>query len=255
MMDFGTTLTKRPLVGIPTWNDDSVFYPGVELYGINVSYVNTLRKAGALPILVPLHMDKDSLRGIFERLDGIFLAGGGDIAPRVYNPKSREAFDSSDIERDITELTLVKWALDANMPVLGVCRGIQIINIACGGSLYHDLSKERPGEIRHDYIGPDYKRDQISHEVTFPTSGYLSDIFGASTGVNSMHHQGVAEVGMGLQVAATSADGLTEAVHSTEHRFVLGTQWHPEELMKTDTRHKTVFNDFLCAAADEWRNW
>lgn len=249
-------LEKRPLIGIPTWNDDSVFYPGVELYGINVSYVSTLRKAGALPILVPLHMDRDSLRGIFDRLDGIFLAGGGDIAPRVYNPKSREAFDSSDIERDITELTLVKWALDANMPVLGVCRGIQIINIACGGTLYHDLRKEQLGNVRHDFIGPEFKRDQISHDVTLSNASYLGNIFGGniSIGVNSMHHQGVAEVGTGLQVNASSADGLTEAVKSTEHSFVLGTQWHPEELMKTDQRHETVFADFLSTAADAWRS-
>lgn len=249
-----SNLEKRPLIGIPTWNDDSVFYPGVELYGINVSYVSTLRKVGALPILVPLHMDRESLRGIFERLDGIFLAGGGDVAPRVYNPKSREAFDSSDIERDITELTLIRWALEADMPVLGVCRGIQIINIACGGTLYHDLRAEGLGDVRHDYIGPDYKRDQISHQVTFPEASYLGKIFGSGTGVNSMHHQGVADVGTGLDVAATSADGLTEAVKSSEHRFVLGTQYHPEELMKTDIRHKTVFTDFLTSAADAWRN-
>lgn len=251
-----STLAHRPLIGIPTWNDDSVFYPGVELYGINVSYVSTLRKAGALPILVPLHMDRESLRGIFDRLDGIFLAGGGDIAPRVYNSRSREAFDSSDIERDITELTLVKWALEVNMPVLGVCRGIQIINIACGGTLYHDLRSEQLGNVRHDFIGPEYKRDQISHEVTLPESTYLFDIFGGDNriGVNSMHHQGVAEVGTGLQINATSADGLTEAIKSKEHSFVLGTQWHPEELMKSDTRHEMVFADFLDSAADSWRN-
>lgn len=243
----------RPLIGIPTWNDDSQFYAGVNLYGMNISYVNALRKAGALPILIPLHMDKESLRGIFDRLDGLFLAGGGDIAPRAYDPKSREVFDSSDLERDITELMLAGWALEEGMPIFGVCRGLQIINIACGGSLYHDLTKQRPDLKRHDYIGPMYKRDQISHDVTFPENSCLARIFGDRVGVNSMHHQGVENMGTGLSVSATSVDGLTEAVESTDSSFVLGTQWHPEELVKYDDRHSLVFDDFLCSAADAWR--
>lgn len=244
----------RPFIGIPTWNDDSLFYKGVHLYGMNQSYVNTLRSVGALPVLIPLNMDRDTLRGIFDRLDGLFLAGGGDIAPRVYDPKSREVLDSSDIERDITELTLAKWALEAGMPLLGVCRGLQIINIACGGSLYVDLHQQRPDLKRHDYIGPEYKRDQISHGVTFPAAGYLEQIFGPGTGVNSMHHQGIEDVGSGLKVAAVSTDGLTEAVESSDSTYVVGTQWHPEELLKTDTRHRTIFDNFLCAAADQWRH-
>lgn len=161
--------------------------------------------------------------------------------------------DSSDIERDITELILATWAIEANMPILGVCRGMQIINIAYGGTLYEDLRNQRPDLARHDYIGPMYKRDQISHKVSIEPESYLAQILDDEAGVNSMHHQGVAEVGDGLSVTAVSTDGLVEALEAQSRAFVLGTQWHPEELMKSDPRHEAVFRDFLSAASDDWR--
>lgn len=245
---------ERPLIGIPTWSDSSQVYRGVPLYGINQSYVSTVQRAGAVPILIPLHLDQVSLRCIFQTLDGLFLGGGGDIAPRLYDKKSREVLETSDIERDCTELTLATWALDANMPILGVCRGLQIINVACGGTLHRDLRNHGSDRMKHDYIFPEYKRDRISHRVTIHAHTYLERIFGATLGVNSMHRQGIADTGAGLEVMATSEDGLPEAIRATSHAFALGFQWHPEELLKSDPRNAQIFGDFLRAAQSEWRS-
>ena len=244
----------RPLIGIPTWNDTSQYYSGVPLHGINQSYVAALQSAGAAPILIPLHLEESSLRRIFQTLDGIFLAGGGDIAPRLYDRKSRDVLETSDIERDWIELTLASWALEANMPILGVCRGMQIINVACGGTLHRDLRDHNLDLTKHDYIFPEYQRDRISHCVTIQEDSYLESVFGATLGVNSMHRQGVADVGSGLRVGATSEDGLPEAVEAIAHAFAVGFQWHPEELIKSDDRNAKIFDDFLNTARGDWRN-
>ncbi|MEZ4707647.1 MAG: gamma-glutamyl-gamma-aminobutyrate hydrolase family protein [Caldilineaceae bacterium] len=243
----------RPMIGIPTWSDVSQVYSGVPLSGINQSYIATLQKVGAIPILIPLGLDTASLRGIFQRIDGLFLGGGGDIAPRLYEKGSREVLETTDLERDWTELTLTRWALDENMPMLGVCRGIQVMNVACGGTLHRDLRNHGSG-IKHDYIFPHYKRDRISHQVSITEGCYLHNIFGDKLSVNSMHYQGVADVGAGLQVMATAEDGLPEALAAKSHIFAQGFQWHPEELLKNDVRNAAIFNDFLQAARSDWRN-
>ena len=243
----------RPMIGIPTWSDVSQVYSGVPLSGIKQSYISTLQKVGAIPILIPLGLDTTSLRGIFQRIDGLFLGGGSDIAPRLYEKGSREVLDTSDLERDWVELTLTRWALDENMPMLGVCRGIQVMNVACGGTLHRDLRNHGSG-IKHDYIFPHYKRDRISHNVSIAEGCYLHGIFGDMLSVNSMHYQGVADVGAGLQVMATSEDGLPEALTAQSHIFALGFQWHPEELLKNDARNAAIFSDFLQAARSNWRN-
>lgn len=252
---------SHPLIGIPTWNDGSLQYQGVQLYGMNQSYVDVLRNGGALPILIPLNMGRKMLRSMFERLDGLFLAGGNDISPHLYEKDGQhekdvqapaEQVDSTDIARDSTELTLACWALDAGMPLFGVCRGMQLINVACGGTLYRDLHRQRPDLNRHDYVGTQYKRDQVRHHVTFTQNSELYNIFGSRTGVNSMHHQGINSLGNGLRVTAMSTDSLPEAIESINGAYVMGTQWHPEELVKKDRRHTVLIDHFIRAAAADW---
>lgn len=250
-----TVSHSHPLIGIPTWNDGSMQYEGVQLYGMNQSYVDALRNVGALPMLIPLNMELEMLRSIFERLDGLFLAGGNDIMPHFYEKDAQttaERVDAADTARDSTELTLARWALDAGMPLFGVCRGMQLINVACGGTLYQDLHMQRPDLKRHDYVGPQYKRDQVRHDVTFAQNSGLYHVFGRRTGVNSMHHQGINILGRGLRVTAVSTDSLPEAIESTNGAYVMGTQWHPEEMVKKDQRHALLIGHFLRAAAADW---
>lgn len=250
----GAGLKKRPLIGVPTGREKSQRFFGLPLYIMNQTYVRTLENLGALPVMIPLQMSETTLHGIFERLDGLFLPGGEDIDPSNYGAERHPQLGASDQERDRTELLLTRWAVAAGMPVLGACRGLQIINVACGGTLYQDLHSQRPDLEKHDYFPPTYERFQVTHQVTVEPDSRLAHALGTSHGVNSMHHQGIDQLGSELRVVARAEDGLPEAIELPLLPFVVGVQWHPEELAKTDQHSSNIFYDFACAAAEEWRN-
>jgi putative glutamine amidotransferase len=220
---------------------------------MNQTYVRTLENLGALPVLIPLQMSEATLRGIFERLDGLLLPGGEDMDPSTYRAERHPQLGATDKERDRTELLLTEWALTEGMPVLGVCRGAQVINVACGGTLYQDLHSQRPDLAKHDYFPPNYERFRISHSITVEADSRLAQALGTVHEVNSMHHQGIDRVGEGLRAVAVTDDGLVEAVEVPELPFVVGVQWHPEELARTDQHSSSLFYDFVNAAANGWR--
>jgi putative glutamine amidotransferase len=141
------------------------------------------------------------------------------------------------------------------MPILGVCRGVQVINVACGGTLYQDLHSQRPDLAKHDYFPPKFERFRIVHHVAVAADSLLARALGESHEVNSMHHQGIATLGKGLAAVAVAEDGLVEAVEMPGLPFVLGVQWHPEELAKTDPHSGSLFYEFVRAAAGDWRRW
>jgi putative glutamine amidotransferase len=205
-------------------------------------------------VLIPLQMSEATLRGIFERLDGLLLPGGEDMDPSTYQAERHPQLGSTDKERDRTELLLTEWALTEGMPVLGVCRGAQVINVACGGTLYQDLHSQRPDFAKHDYFPPNYERFRISHGVKIEADSRLANALGSEHEVNSMHHQGIDRLGAGLRAVATTDDGLVEAVEVPELPFVVGVQWHPEELARTDSHSSSLFHHFVCAAANGWRD-
>ncbi|MEM8856842.1 MAG: gamma-glutamyl-gamma-aminobutyrate hydrolase family protein [Chloroflexota bacterium] len=244
VLDKTKNLQKSPLIGIPTWQDTSVEYNGVPLFAINQSYIKALTAEGAIPILIPLNLDEEALRNIFDRLDGLFLSGGTDINPLQYGEELTGHEGQFDSERDEVELKLARWALANNLPVLGICRGMQILNVAAGGTLYHDLATERPDTHKHDYFGKKLERREIRHLISTVPYSYVHQTLGKTIGVNSMHHQAIRRVGFGFTVTAFSDDGLPEAIEATNHPFAIGVQWHPEEL-SDDQRHAQIFNDFI----------
>jgi putative glutamine amidotransferase len=250
----GENPIHRPLIGVPTGREKSQRFFGLPLYIMNQTYVRVLETLGALPVLIPLQMSEATLQGIFERLDGLFLPGGEDLDPQTYGEDRHPQLGAPDKERDRTELALTRWALAAGMPVLGVCRGVQVINVACGGTLYQDLHSQRPDLEKHDYFPPSYERYRVSHQVTIEPDSRLARALGAVHEVNSMHHQGIAELGHGLRVVARAEDGLPEAVELPPLPFVVGVQWHPEELAKTDQLSGSLFAEFIHAAAGDWRS-
>jgi len=249
----GRTLGKRPLIGVPTGQEKSQRFFGLALYIMNQSYIRALENVGALPVLIPLQMSEATLRSTFERLDGLFLAGGEDMDPRTYDSERKPHLGATDKERDRTELLLTEWAMEIGMPVLGVCRGIQVINVACGGTLYQDLNSEQPDFAKHDYFPPNYERFRISHGVKIEAESRLANSLGTRYEVNSMHHQGIERLGSGLHAVAVTDDGLIEGVEAPEMPFLIGVQWHPEELARTDSQSSNLFFDFVRAAAEEWR--
>lgn len=250
----GVPMVHRPLIGVTMGREKSQRFFGLNLFIMNQTYVRTLEQLGALPVMIPLHMTEATLRGIFERLDGLFLPGGEDIDPANYGAERHELLGATDKERDRTELLLTRWAVEIGMPVLGVCRGAQMINVACGGSLYQDILSDRPDLAKHDYFPPSFERYRISHAIDIEADSRLAHALGQIHEVNSMHHQGLDRIGYGLRVVARAEDGLPEAVEAPALPYVVGVQWHPEELAKTDQMSANLFYDFVRAAAGPWRS-
>lgn len=245
---------KRPLIGVPTGREKSQRFYGLPLYIMNQTYIRMLENLGALPVMIPLQMSEATLRGIFERLDGLFLPGGEDIDPSHYGAERHPLLGATDKERDRTELLVAQWAVESGMPFLGVCRGLQVLNVVCGGTLYQDLHAECPTLHKHDYTPPTYERYRISHTIRIEPDSRLAHALGAVHEVNSMHHQGINRLGAGLRVVARAEDGLPEAIEAPVLPYVVGVQWHPEELATTDQHSSNLFYDFVTAAASEWQS-
>ncbi len=212
-------------------------------------YIQAVIAAGGLPVLLPLSLSQEDLLALLPRLDGVLLPGGGDVGPAYYggnnaNPTVRDV----DAGRDEFELTLIRHALQAEKPLLAICRGLQVFNVALGGSLWEDIQSQMPGAIRHDYYGSQ-QRDHLAHDVAIAANTLLHDIFGCDTlRVNSLHHQGIRALAPDLRATATAPDELIEAVEIQGHPFALGVQWHPEQLLSAEPRMNLLFQRFVTAA-------
>jgi putative glutamine amidotransferase len=246
-------MTRRPVIGLTAHTRDAV---GAEVsagWALGRRYVDVLVHAGAVPWLVPLlHDDLNTLRAIYDRLDGVFMAGGADIDPVHYGEDRHLACGRADGPRDCAELALARWALEDGKPLLGLCRGIQVINVASGGTLVQDLATQRPDGIKHDYFPEDgrYPRDLIVHDVRLMAGSRLSTILGQETlPVNSRHHQGIKVLGEGLVACAFAPDGLIEGVVSATDQFAIGVQWHPEDLTDIHPESRRLFAAFIQASA------
>lgn len=251
----------NPVVGVPTQTLQSLGGVSADIppsWVMSQRYIQALAQAGALPWMLPLLVEDGAImRAMYERLDGIFLPGGADVDPSSYGAERHPKCDAStDRSRDLLELTFVRWAMEEGKPVLGVCRGLQIINLAAGGTLWQDLADEWPEADRHDYFPFDgrYARDYLAHPVRLEGASRLHAIMGSDElPVNSMHHQGVRALGDGLLATAHAPDGMIEALEGTGDAFLVGVQWHPEALTEGDERMRRLFTAFAAAAA-EWRS-
>lgn len=247
---------QRPLIGVPAQTLQAIEGIPAELprsWVMNYRYFTALTQVGAVPMMVPLITDDDdALRVMYECLDGIFLAGGVDVDPASYRDDKLDVCGRTDPDRDQIELLLTRWALADGKPVLGVCRGLQVVNVACGGSLHQDVAAADRQFIKHDYF-PDqgYARDFLAHDVSVQPGSRLSDIFQTpAIRVNSMHHQGIEQLGRDLEATIHSPDGLIEGIEGVRDAFVLAVQWHPEVLIESDAGARRLFSEFKEAAAE-----
>jgi putative glutamine amidotransferase len=240
-----------PVIGITTQTLEAIPDQLPRCWIMSQRYVNVLAASGAIPWVIPLlEGNEATLRKIYDRLDGLFLPGGVDIDPEAYGEPRTSLCGRIDPARDWAELLLVRWALADKKPVLAVCRGAQLVNVAVGGSLYQDVGAQHPDAIKHDHfpIGG-RRRDELAHEVRLSHGSRLQRLLGVeSLAVNSMHHQGIDRLAPGLVPVATSPDGLIEGVETSNGHFMIGVQWHPEDLLDVDPRMQRLFAAFIDAA-------
>jgi putative glutamine amidotransferase len=233
-----------PLIGITT--SVTVDKTPERAY-VNASYVRAVEGAGGIPVLLPPYLSEQARRALWERLDGVLLTGGGDIDPaRFDEPAHPTVFDVSPL-RDALELEIVERALGEGVPLLAICRGLQVLNVALGGTLYQDLPSDKPGPVAHSQAEP---RDQATHAVKVLSEGTrLASIAGASEiEVNSFHHQAIKRLASGLREVAWAPDGVIEAVEMDGEGFVLAVQWHPEDLVSHDPAARGLFSALTAAA-------
>ncbi len=218
-------------------------------YEIPQAYLDAILTAGGLPMLLPASLPLAALPGLMARYDGFVLSGGGDVDPALYGSQLIAAIHSIDPERDAFERALIPLVLQADKPLLAICRGIQILNVALGGSLYEDAASQLPNALRHDWY-PDIPRDYLAHTVEVELGSRLVEILGTRTlRTNSLHHQAIRQPAPALEVVAHAEDGVIEAVELPGKRFAIGVQWHPECLPEEPAMQR-LFSEFVNAARE-----
>ena len=215
-------------------------------YEIPQAYLDAILAAGGLPILLPASLPLAALPELVARYDGFVLSGGGDVDPALYGGSLDAAVHSIDPERDTFERSLITLVLEADKPLLAICRGVQILNVALGGSLHEDIPSQLPAALRHDWY-PNYPRDYLVHKVEIEPGSRLAGILGTHTlRTNSLHHQAIRQPAPGLKVVGRAEDGVIEAVELPGKRIAIGVQWHPECLPEEPAMRR-LFKAFVSA--------
>lgn len=208
------------------------------------AYIQAIIHAGGVPLLVPAGVGQDVKR-IEESLDGLVLSGGDDVDPYLFDEEPHPQLGNVTPERDEMEMAMARQFLNADKPILGICRGMQLLNIVCGGTIYQDLTAQHAGPLmQHKQRA---LKSHASHAVTLTKDSVLHQIAARNEiRVNSFHHQAVCDVASPFVIAGQSKDGVIEAMESAKHRFVLGVQWHPEELYASgDPFSRRIFEVFI----------
>jgi putative glutamine amidotransferase len=234
---------RRPIIGITTYgrNDKGLF-------GIDVEYVEAIRRAGGIPILLPpgeLYQDE-----LLERLDGLIISGGGDVEPGHYQGADHAAIEYVDPQRDASEIKLAQMVVETGLPALNICRGAQVLNVALGGTLIEHLPDEVGDALDHRATPEGF----VYHPVAIEPNSRLSEIVGQTEVTSaSWHHQAVRQLAPSLKAVAFAADGTIEALEMPEHPWLIAVQWHPESIAADDPANQRLF-DALVEAANKLRN-
>ncbi len=228
----------KPVVGVmPLWDEerDSIWMlPG---------YMDGIAEAGGIPLIFPFSGDEKDLQKLMDLCDGFLFTGGQDVSPEIYHEERLAELAETCGKRDVMERIVLEKALAADKPVLGICRGIQFINAALGGTLYQDIPTQCPSAVQHHQPAPYHLP---SHEVEITEGSPLYGCLGTrSIPVNSCHHQAVKDLAPGLEAMAHSPDGLVEALYMPGIRYLWAVQWHPEFSHRTDENSRKIFRSFI----------
>jgi len=244
----------RPFIGISA----SQYQKPGRTWRYNIAYepnIVAIERAGGLPIIIPASVSMDTLDAIYQRLDGVLLPGGGDINPQAYGQQAHETIDSVDDARDSIEMTLTRKAVADDLPIFGICRGVQVMNVALGGSLLQDIPSMVEHAARHTIDKEREPRSKVLHDVRIEEGTRLAQIIGESVvPVNSIHHQALGNIAPGARVTAYSSDGLKEGIELPDKHFALAVQWHPEDMIDDDPRMQALFDAFVDAARNRMRS-
>lgn len=235
---------RLPLIGIPCQTILSTGAGELSIFSVYQNMASAIAKAGGIAIMIPPY-EGDKLKEIYYYLDGLLLDGGADINPQCYSEEIKLKTGPIDSKRDKLELLLTKWGMEDNIPIFGICRGMQMINVAAGGTLLQDISTECPGANRHAYH-PEKPSTYLAHSISIkPGSIIHKHLDCTEAWVNSMHHQAIKTVAPGFTCTGFSKDGIIEGIEADNFNFLLGVQWHPEEMINTDVRMLSLFTAFI----------
>lgn len=235
----------KPIIGITTFEGSTKGF-----HTINNSYMNAVFAAGGIPVNIPTIKDEGDYDSYLNILDGIIFSGGNDISPLCYNENPLKQVNHISSVRDKYEIELFNKAYEKKLPILGICRGLQIANVALGGSLYQDIHAQLSDVFGHQPTG--VENDEFHHSVTVKHDTILHNIFQSEKiFVNSNHHQSIKKVGDNLIVSAIAEDSIIEAIEADDERFLLGLQFHPEGMIKKHPLFLNIFKALIQAAKQE----
>ena len=232
---------SRPLIGITARHAPTAL--GLPAVQILRAYVTAIVESGGAPILIPPDLPEDGWRSLFDRLDGILFSGGADIGLEHFDGEPHPTVDV-EAARDAIELPLLRAAVDGDKPFLGICRGLQVMNVALGGTLYTHILDQHPNALQHDQ-SEGKPRTFLAHSVRVEQGTRLAEILGAPMlQVNSLHHQGIKDLAPILKATAFAPDGLIEGIELPDRKFALAVQWHPEWMTEHEEMRK-LFRMFV----------
>jgi putative glutamine amidotransferase len=240
----------NPLIGITgSRHQFESRVPAMNMLGVvsGDDYARAVEACGGIPMVIPYITRRDTISNLAQKLDGLVLGGGEDPDPALYGQNPQHGLGTVDLERDELELGLVGEMLTAGKPIFGICRGIQLLNVAFGGTLWQDLRNHWHGTIQHQQRAG---RKHLSHVLQIAQGSQLQTHLGGVNRLrcNSFHHQAVHHVGMDLRPVAWDEEGLVEAIEHPDFPFVIGVQWHPENIWNINSQAKRLFEAFVSAA-------
>lgn len=228
--------------------DDGGMFPGYERSYVNDDYIKSVIKAGGIPVIIPLIKSEKDIKEQLDMVDGIIISGGHDVNPLLYGEEPSQKLGGILPKRDDFDINLIRLAMEAKKPILGICRGHQLLNVVNGGSLYQDLSFIEGCYIKHNQAS---LSNIPTHTIKIKKGTKLREILGEETMCNSFHHLAIKEVAKGFIASAVSKDGIVEAIEHEGEEFVMGVQWHPEMMSAENKNMLSIFTKLVEACLNK----